>query len=91
MSRNRNESRKTAFSTRLSLLGVFALSVGFVFASRLSYADVEVEKNPEAVGTSIPGNIDFDARVGVAGVYKNGFQTQVVLSWNSDSDVVGVE
>ena len=91
MSRNRNESRKTAFSTRLSLLGVFALSVGFVFASRLSYADVVVEKNPEAVGTSIPGNIDFDARVGVAGVYKNGFQTQVVLSWNSDSDVVGVE
>ncbi len=86
MRRNRSESRGIMSWTRLSLIGVLTLSAGIVFASSLSYGAADVKNNMTGVDA-----VDFSARVGIAGVYKNGFQTQVVLSWSPNLKIVRVE
>ena len=91
MRRNRYESGQSTLLTRSCLLFVLTLSVGFVCASGPCYADVVVEKDRESVKTSDSSHNDINVSVGIAGVYKNGFQTPVVLSWNPDSDVASVE
>lgn len=92
MCRNRSKSSKTSWTARLSLLGVLALSVGFVFAAKASAADVSDRKESLVQAPTMELDVDFDVRVGIAGVYKNGFQTPVVLSWRSDAaDFVRVE
>lgn len=77
----------------LSVLSVLALSVGVLFCDDRSYADEVAEEQTISVDKSntVSGLDILGIKVGVSGVYKSGFQTQVVLTWTPDAAVSHAE
>lgn len=66
------------------------LSVGFLFASKLCLADAVV---PDVLKPNVSSEaVEIEElRVGIAGVYKNGFKTPVVVSWKANARVDRIE
>ena len=97
LSQNGSSKGKSSFSfcgkrgTWSVIFGFFAYFLTITCWNSVSFACIASEEDEASLVNAFKPTID-ELKVGICGVYKNGFQTQAIVSWTSDEfDLTTVE